>query len=99
MSHLAIILLLGGSLVGCYLFLMVLIKLGELDKLERAIYIADKKLKFIRKLNKWSTEEQSASFERGIDPYDVWSSIDMAARRGYISLKREIEREGSIQEI
>ena len=74
-------------------------KVGELAKLNRAIHLADEKTKFIEKIYEWQESENKIPSERGIDPYDVWSSLSTAKQSGKLSLEKELREQGVINEL
>lgn len=92
-----IILILLFVLLGIYL-VWSLIKLGFLIKLCRAIYVADKTTNFIEKIEAWAEKNEQSPFEKGIDPYDVFSTLSEARMDGAESIDKELKK-GDINEL
>ncbi len=85
-------------LVGVYL-MWSLIKLVFLVKLCRAIYVADKTTNFIKNIEAWAEKNQQPPFKKGIDPYDVFATLQEARMDGAKSIDKELKKEGDINEL
>lgn len=85
-------------LAGVYL-MWSLIELGFLIKLRRAIYIADKTTNFIEKIQVWQEKNEQPPFKKGIDPYDVFTTLQQARMDGEESINKELKEEGDINEL
>ncbi len=76
-----------------------LIELGFLIKLCRGIYIADKATNFIEKIQAWAEKNEQPPFKKGIDPYDVFTTLQKARMDGKESIDKELKKEGDINEL
>lgn len=95
MGIILFIILIAGLMFFAYQFMQMLIKLGELSKIQRALFILDEK----------DSEDLMKKFKiQNKDIYtelvaDSFRAVQQAKRNGSISLEKEVTREGDIREL
>ena len=72
---------------------------GELNKLYRSIFIADKTTGFIKKIEEQERKQKNSPFDKGIDLWDVYNTLSSASSKGRIDIQDELKETGQIEQL